>query len=161
MSTVDMSSVFSEIPSADTIQSNHRHEPSTHLHRFTVTRKPHLPALCRSQTHALINADQFNALYEQSLRNPDAFWLEQANSLEWFKKPTIARKFTWDTAARKIEHTFFEDGQLNLTVNCLDRHVKTALRDKLAIIWQGDAEDEVKKITYGEFTPRSANAPMS
>ena len=109
------------------------------------------PPSAEVKQHALINADQFNALYEQSIHSPDAFWLEQANSLEWFKKPTVARKFTWDTAARKIEHTFFEDGQLNLTVNCLDRHVKTALRNKLAIIWQGDAEDEVKKITYGEL----------
>jgi acetyl-CoA synthetase len=109
------------------------------------------PPSAEVKQNALINADQFNALYDQSIRSPDAFWLEQANSLEWFKKPTVARKFTWDTAARKIEHTFFEDGQLNLTVNCLDRHVKTALRDKLAIIWQGDAEDEVKKITYGEL----------
>ncbi len=101
--------------------------------------------------HALINEDEFNALYARSIRDPDAFWLEQAGTLEWIKPPTVARKFTWDTAARKIEHTFFEDGQLNLTVNCLDRHVKTALRDKIAIVWQGDAEDEVKKITYGEL----------
>jgi len=101
--------------------------------------------------HALINAEEYNALYKRSVRDPDAFWLEQARTLEWIKPPTVARKFTWDTAARKIEHTFFGDGQLNLTVNCLDRHVKTALRDKIAIIWQGDAEDEVKKITYGEL----------
>ena len=40
---------------------------------------------------------------------------------------------------------------MNLTVNCLDRHVKTKLRDKVAIIWQGDGEDEVKRITYGEL----------
>ena len=100
---------------------------------------------------ALINAPEFNALYERSLREPDKFWLEQANTLEWFKKPSVAGKFIWDSAAKKIEHTFFEDGQLNLTVNCLDRHVKTKLRDKVAIIWQGDGEDEVKKITYGEL----------
>ncbi|HWY32100.1 MAG TPA: acetate--CoA ligase [Candidatus Acidoferrum sp.] len=103
------------------------------------------------KAHALINAEQFNDLYERSVRDPDAFWLEQAGTLEWIKKPTIARKFIWDTAARKIEHTFFEDGQLNLTVNCLDRHVKTSLRDQVAIIWQGDAEDEVKRITYCEL----------
>ena len=100
---------------------------------------------------ALINAPEFNALYERSLREPEKFWLEQADTLEWFKKPTVAAKFIWDSAAKKIEHTFFEDGQLNLTVNCLDRHVKTKLRDKIAIIWQGDGEDEVKRITYGEL----------
>ena len=100
---------------------------------------------------ALLNAEQFNTLYQRSIREPEKFWLEQANALDWFKKPTVTGKFIWDTAAKKIEHTFFEDGQLNLTVNCLDRHVKTKLRDKIAIIWQGDNEDEVKKITYGEL----------
>ena len=53
---------------------------------------------------------------------------------QWFKKPTVARKFIWDTDAQKIQHTFFEDGELNLTVNCLDRHAKTKLRDKIAIM---------------------------
>jgi len=101
--------------------------------------------------HALLNAKQFNALYERSVREPEEFWLEQANTLDWFKKPTVAGKFIWDTEARKIQHTFFEDGELNLTVNCLDRHVKTKLRDKVAIIWQGDAEDEVRRVTYGEL----------
>jgi len=97
---------------------------------------------------ALLNAEQFNALYERSVREPEKFWLEQADALDWFKKPIVAGKFIWDTDARKIQHTFFEDGQLNLTVNCLDRHVKTKLRDKIAIIWQGEPEEDVKRITY-------------
>ena len=73
-------------------------------------------------SHALLNAAQFDALYKRSVREPEKFWLEQAQTLEWFKPPTVAGKHTWDTDARKIEHTYFEDGQLNLTVNCLDRH---------------------------------------
>jgi len=109
------------------------------------------PPSPETKQRALLNADQFNALYQQSIREPDKFWLEQAGTLDWIRKPTVAGKFVWDTDARKIEHTFFEDGQLNLTTNCLDRHVKTKLRDKVAIIWQGDAEDEVKRITYGEL----------
>jgi acetyl-CoA synthetase len=100
---------------------------------------------------ALLNAAQFDALYEHSLREPEKFWLEQANTLDWFKKPTVAGKFIWDSAAKKIEHTWFEDGELNLAVNCLDRHVKTKLRDKIAIIWQGEPEEDVKKITYAEL----------
>ena len=59
--------------------------------------------------------------------------------------------YIWDSDARKIQHTWFADGELNLGANCLDRHVKTKLRDKIAIIWQGDAEDEVIKITYAEL----------
>ena len=101
--------------------------------------------------HALLNAAQFDALYQRSLREPDKFWLEQARTMDWFKQPTVALKHTWDTAARKIEHTWFEDGQLNVTVNCLDRHLKTATRDKVAIIWQGEPEEDVKRITYAEL----------
>jgi len=100
--------------------------------------------------HALLNAAQFDALYRRSISEPEKFWLEQANTLDWFKKPTVAGKHTWDTAARKIEHTFFEDGQLNITTNCLDRHLKTR-GNQTAIIWQGEPEDEVKHITYAEL----------
>ncbi|MGH7975701.1 MAG: AMP-binding protein, partial [Limisphaerales bacterium] len=100
---------------------------------------------------ALLNEKQFDELYQRSIREPEKFWLEQAETLDWFKKPTVAGKYIWDTAAKKIQHAFFEDGELNLTVNCLDRHVKTKLRDKIAIIWQGEPEEDVKKITYAEL----------
>jgi acetyl-CoA synthetase len=100
---------------------------------------------------AHLNAAQFAALYQRSLREPDAFWLEQAATLDWFKNPTVAGKFIWDTDARKIQHTWFEDGRLNVTVNCLDRHLETATRDKVAIIWQGEPEEDVQHITYAEL----------
>jgi acetyl-CoA synthetase len=100
--------------------------------------------------HALLNAAQFDALYRRSISEPEKFWLEHANTLDWFTKPTVGGKHTWDTAARKIEHTFFEDGQLNITTNCLDRHLKTR-GNQTAIIWQGEPEDEVKRITYAEL----------
>ncbi len=100
--------------------------------------------------HALLNASQFDALYQRSIQDPEQFWLEQAQSLEWFRPPTVARKFTWASDARKIEHTWFEDGQLNVTTNCLDRHLKT-LGNQTAIIWQGEPEDEVRCITYAEL----------
>jgi acetyl-CoA synthetase len=100
--------------------------------------------------HAHLNTAQFNALYERSIREPEKFWLEQAQTLAWFKPPTVACKFDWNTAARKIEHTWFEDGQLNLTVNCLDRHLKTR-GNQTAIIWQGEPEHDVKHITYAEL----------
>jgi acetyl-CoA synthetase len=101
--------------------------------------------------HALINAAQYAAMYQCSLREPDVFWLEQAATLEWFKPPTVAGKYTWETDAQKIQHTWFENGQLNLTVNCLDRHLKTNKRDQVAIIWQGEPEEDVKRITYAEL----------
>ncbi|HEY2330100.1 MAG TPA: AMP-binding protein, partial [Verrucomicrobiae bacterium] len=99
---------------------------------------------------ALLNAEQFNALYETSIREPDKFWLEQARTLAWFKSPTHARKFEWNTDARKVGHTWFEDGRLNVSTNCLDRHLKTR-GQQTAIIWQGEPEEDVKRITYAEL----------
>jgi acetyl-CoA synthetase len=100
---------------------------------------------------AYINAEQYQQMYERSIRKPDEFWLEQAAVLEWFKKPSRARIYTWDTAARRIEHTWFDDGQLNVSVNCLDRHLKTAVRTKPAIVWQGEPENDVRILTYEEL----------
>jgi len=99
---------------------------------------------------AHLNAAQFDALYQRSLREPESFWLEQARTLDWFTPPRHARKFTWDTNARKIEHTWFADGQLNVSANCLDRHLATRGR-QTAIIWQGESEADVKQITYAEL----------
>ena len=99
---------------------------------------------------AHLDAAQYDAMYARSIREPEAFWLEQAKTLDWFKPPTVALKFKWDTEARKIEHTWFEDGQLNITANCLDRHLQT-IPNQVAIIWQGEPEDEVVKLTYAEL----------
>jgi acetyl-CoA synthetase len=100
---------------------------------------------------AYINAEQYKAMYDRSINDPEGFWLEQANTLEWLKKPTIASRYTWDTAGRKIEHTWFEDGQLNITVNCLDRHLKTDRRTKPAIVFQGEPEQDVQTLTYEQL----------
>jgi len=108
---------------------------------------PPAPAVV-SRAH--LNSAQFDALYQRSIREPEAFWLEQAKTLEWFKQPKHARKFHWDTNARKIEHTWFADGQLNLTVNCLDRHLATR-GQQTAILWQGEPEDEVRRLSYAEL----------
>ena len=100
---------------------------------------------------AYITAETYKKMYDRSINDSAAFWLEQCNTLEWFKKPTAARKYNWDSQARRIEHTWFEDGVLNVSVNCLDRHLSTATRNKTAIIWQGEGEDEVQKLTYEQL----------
>ncbi len=108
------------------------------------------PPSSKTVERAHFNAAQYDALYRRSLREPDAFWLEQAQTLEWFRKPTQGRKFEWHTDARKIQHTWFEDGQLNVTSNCLDRHLEIR-GNQTAIIWQGEPEEDVKRITYKEL----------
>jgi len=100
---------------------------------------------------AYINAAQYQAMYDQSVNEPDKFWLEQAKTLDWVKPPTVARKYDWNTAGRRIQHTFFEDGVLNVTTNCLDRHVKAGNGDKVAIIFQGEPENDVVKLTYQQL----------
>lgn len=95
--------------------------------------------------------EQYQQMWEQSIKDPDAFWLEQAKNLSWFKEPTKSLEYTWDTKARKIEHTWFADGELNVSYNCLDRHLGTPVAKKTALIWQGEAEDAVRKYTYEEL----------
>jgi acetyl-CoA synthetase len=95
--------------------------------------------------------EQYQQMWQQSINDPDNFWLEQAKSLHWFKEPTKALEYTWDTKSRKIEHTWFEDGQLNVSYNCLDRHLGTPIAQKTALLWQGEAEEAVKKFTYEQL----------
>jgi acetyl-CoA synthetase len=110
------------------------------------------PPPAELQANAYVNSmEQYQKMWEQSINDPDGFWLEQAKSLTWFKEPTKSLEYTWDTKNRNIQHTWFEDGELNVCYNCLDRHLGTPTAKKTAIIWQGEAEDAVKKFTYEEL----------
>ncbi len=94
---------------------------------------------------------QYQEMWDKSINDPDGFWLEQAKRLTWFKEPTKSLEYTWDTKARKIEHTWFADGKLNVSYNCLDRHLGTPIAKKKAIVWQGDADSDVQEFTYEEL----------
>jgi len=102
--------------------------------------------------NAYITSDeQYKEMWEKSVNQPDEFWMEQAKTLHWFKQPTVSLKYNWDTRGRKIEHTWFEDGEMNVSYNCLDRHLGTPIAKKTAIIWQGENEEDVVKYTYEEL----------
>jgi acetyl-CoA synthetase len=106
----------------------------------------------RIQKEAYVSSlAQYRKMWDDSIKNPDAFWLEQAQSLTWFKQPTESLRYTWDVANRKIEHTWFADGQLNVSVNCLDRHLNTPTARKVALIWQGEDDAAVRKYTYEQL----------
>ena len=92
-------------------------------------------------------------MYRRSVEDPDGFWLEQAKAMDWVRKPTKAREYTWDTARRVIEHTWFADGVLNVAANCLDRHLAKR-GDKVALIWEGDEPTEDAQITYRQLHER-------
>ncbi|MDZ7721437.1 MAG: acetate--CoA ligase [candidate division KSB1 bacterium] len=98
------------------------------------------------------SVEQYQEMWERSVGDEaDKFWLEQAKQLDWFKEPTKALDYEWDTEARKIEHTWFEDGTLNVSYNCLDRHLGTPTENKTAIIWQGNEDSDAQNITYKEL----------
>jgi acetyl-CoA synthetase len=94
---------------------------------------------------------EYQKMWEESLKNPDTFWLEQAKTLSWYKAPTKSLDYTWNTKGRTIEHTWFKDGQLNVSYNCLDRHMGTPTARKVAILWQGEDDAKVRRITYEEL----------
>ncbi|MCX7726719.1 MAG: AMP-binding protein, partial [Chitinispirillaceae bacterium] len=95
--------------------------------------------------------DKYKEMWERSIKDPDGFWLEMAKTLSWFKEPKKGLEYTWDTKKRIIKHTWFADGELNVSYNCLDRHLNTPTANKVAILWQGEEENAVRKITYKEL----------
>ncbi len=108
------------------------------------------PASIASRAHVR-SMDEYDRLYERSIEDPDGFWLDQAKELvTWFKEPTKGREYQWDTSARKVWHRWFEDGELNVSYNCLDRHLPSR-GNKTALIWQGEPEEDQKEITYSQL----------
>lgn len=96
--------------------------------------------------------EEYQEMYDRSINDPDGFWIEKAKEMVvWFKEPTVALEYEWNTDARIIKHTWFKDGELNVAYNCLDRHMGTERENKVALIWQGDEPDEDRKITYKEL----------
>ena len=91
--------------------------------------------------------DEYEQLYRDSIEDPEAFWVEQAKSLDWFKEPT--KVLDYDFHGPSIR--WFEDGVLNVTTNCLDRHVNVGKGDDVAIIWEGDETNQDRSITYSEL----------
>jgi acetyl-CoA synthetase len=110
---------------------------------------PPPPAL--SANAEIRSLEQYQAMYDRSINDPDGFWLEQAESLDWFAKPSKAREYTWDTQGRVIKHTWFADGSLNVSYNCLDRHLDGPRADKVALVWQGEPEEDAKTLTYKQL----------
>ncbi len=97
--------------------------------------------------NALINAEQYEAMYKQSVEDPDGFWAEQADHfLTWSKRWDRVQEWDFHTAEIK----WFKGGKLNAAYNCLDRHLDSR-GDQTAIIWEGDDPAEERKISYREL----------
>ena len=97
---------------------------------------------------ANINQKQYLEEYQQSIKNPEEYWSQKAEQyLDWIKPWDKTLDWSFD---EDIFIEWFKGGKLNVTANCLDRHLASK-GDKVAIIWQGDSPDEDKKITYNEL----------
>ena len=108
---------------------------------------------------AWINNEKYLQMYQQSIINPEGFWREQAmQRIDWMKPFTRVRNVSFDD--HNVNIKWYEDGTLNTSVNCLDRHLETR-GDQTAIIWEGDDPSEDRHITYKELheeVSRFANA---
>jgi len=100
------------------------------------------------QKRALIDNDRYLEMYERSIRDPDGFWAEQAKRIDWVTPPTKIRNASYDP--HNVSIKWFEDGVLNASYNCLDRHLEKR-GDQTAIIWEGDDPSQHKNISYREL----------
>lgn len=101
-----------------------------------------------SDRHYLVDSSQYNKLYKQSVDDNEIFWAEQARTLAWDKPFTIVKDVS--LVKEDLHIRWFEDGELNVCVNCVDRHLADRA-EQTAIIFEGDQPDVSSHITYREL----------
>ena len=103
---------------------------------YRDTEKSHIPDM-----------SAYKRLYDKSVKDPEGFWAEQAERLDWYKK--------WDKVAdndlTKAQIKWFEGGKLNVSYNCLDRHIKAGHGDQTALIWEGNDPNTDTALSYAEL----------
>ena len=97
--------------------------------------------------NALIDNDTYLKWYAESVKNPDRFWAKHGKRIDWFKPYTKVKNTSFNG---KVPIKWYEDGQTNVSYNCIDRHLKKR-GNQTAIIWEGDNPYDDKKITYNEL----------
>ena len=98
--------------------------------------------------NAHIDADGYQALYAESIADPNAFWAKHGNRIDWIKQYSQVSDVSYD--AKNLHINWFADGSLNAAANCLDRHLAER-GDQTAIIWEGDEPDQQRHISYREL----------
>jgi len=106
------------------------------------------PVLEKALANTLTNEAAYKTMYQQSVINPDSFWREQAKKIDWIKPFTHVKQTSFDE--HQVNIKWFEDGTLNLSANCLDRHLAER-GDQPAIIWQGDDPSDSLVLTYRQL----------
>jgi acetyl-CoA synthetase len=105
------------------------------------------PPAAFSQAARIRSVQEYRRLYRRSIEDPEAFWAERAEELDWFRR--------WDRVLEEdfpnARHSWFLGGKLNVSYNCLDRHLSTSCREKTALIWEGDDPADQRRLTYAEL----------
>ena len=96
--------------------------------------------------NAYINTEKYEEMYKQSIENPEEFWAQQGESIDWYKKWDKVMNYSFNTADIK----WYEGGKLNVTYNCIDRHLDSK-GDQKAIVWESDDPNLEKSYTYKEL----------
>ncbi|HRE60083.1 MAG TPA: acetate--CoA ligase [Micropepsaceae bacterium] len=105
-----------------------------------------VPAAWAARAH--VNAETYEARYRQSVENPEKFWGEIGRRIDWIKPYTKIHDVSWD--ANNLHVRWYEDGVLNVSANCIDRHLPKRAQ-QTAIIWEGDDPKDHRHITYAEL----------
>jgi len=98
--------------------------------------------------NAIIDDVKYDEMYKQSVDDPEAFWADQAKRIDWIKPFTKVKNTSF--VAPEVSIKWFEDGMLNVSANCIDRHLDKR-GDQVAILWEGDNPDQSKEITYRQL----------
>ena len=97
---------------------------------------------------AYVDDVKYKAMYEHSIKDPDGFWGEHGKRVDWIKPFSKVKNTSYDQ--KNVSIKWFEDGVLNVSANCVDRHLAKRA-NQTAIIWEGDNPSESKRITYQEL----------
>jgi len=112
-----------------------------------MSEKVFQPAPEWSASAHIKNMDQYREIYDRSIQDQDAFWADIAERITWTKK--------WDRISdvdyTKAQIKWFEGGKLNVSYNCLDRHVEAGHGDRTALIWEGNNPEEDRSFSYSEL----------
>ncbi len=110
-------------------------------------KKSYIPNTKFSSNAHINTMEKYRGMYEQSIKDPDQFWEEQAKRLSWYESWKSVSDY--DFIDGKIE--WFKGGKLNASYNCLDRHVENGYGEDVALIWEGNDPHQSKKFTYIEL----------
>jgi acetyl-CoA synthetase len=118
-------------------------KPTTTITSMMEEKRVFPPSKETSQKAYIKSMEEYKKLYKRSVDDPEGFWGEMSNQLDWYKK--------WDKVLvedfKEGKHSWFVGGKINVSYNCVDRHTKDGRKNKAAIIWEGDGGDS-KVYTY-------------